>query len=427
MNKLLHFIYWLIGLTKKIGASIPFIKSIPAFETLPKGLSASHLRFYKLANLVLTLGMFVHLFWIFLFWYYDVKFISLINIGSVCIYIIGIIINRYGKHFLSSSIMVIEILIFQIIAIRCLGMNAGFQSFVLVIALFPFLMPPGKTHIKLTLWLLCISVYLLFDWINQNYVVLYTLTEKRYLFLRASNIIFSFISLSLSGSYFNNAMKDTELLLEKERDKSNELLLNILPEETAQELKASGKAEPKLYSSVSVLFTDFKNFTLLSESLTPSQLVNEINYYYSAFDNIVTRHDVEKIKTIGDAYMCVAGLPNEYQDHAIKITEVACEILMFIKKEKEIRQKENRVHFDIRIGIHSGQVVAGIVGIKKFAYDVWGDTVNTASRMEHHGEVNRINVSGETFQLLKTKFEFEYRGWVDVKGKGKVEMYFLKA
>jgi adenylate cyclase len=212
----------------------------------------------------------------------------------------------------------------------------------------------------------------------------------------------------------------------KEKKRSEKLLLNILPEETAEELKATGTAKTKRYDLVSVLFTDFKNFTQASEILSPEDLVAEINYCYSEFDRIVERFGIEKIKTIGDSYMCAGGLPVSNNTHPFDIVSAGLEMVKFIEKNKQERIQSGLPYFELRLGIHSGPVVAGIVGIKKFAYDIWGDTVNTASRMESSGEVGRVNISGCTYELVKDKFNCMYRGKIEAKNKGVIDMYFAE-
>lgn len=224
----------------------------------------------------------------------------------------------------------------------------------------------------------------------------------------------------------NKFITETNKIIEAEKQRSEGLLMNILPEETAQELKEKGSVEAKKYDAVSVLFTDFKGFTAYSEKMSPEDLVKSIDYYFSKIDKIVEKYEVEKIKTIGDAYMCACGLPFPEKEHAYKITMAALEIVEFINQTKFINQK-NLAKFDIRVGIHTGPVVAGVVGTKKFAYDIWGDTVNTASRMESSGEIGRVNISEDTYQILKNyeDFVFEKRGAIEAKGKGAINMYFV--
>ena len=208
--------------------------------------------------------------------------------------------------------------------------------------------------------------------------------------------------------------------------KSDELLLNILPEETARELKKTGSSEAKLIDDVTVIFTDFKGFTSVSEQLSPEELVKDLNECFSAFDLIMEKHGIEKIKTIGDAYMAACGLPIPNLRNAEIVIKAAFEIRDFVEQGKQKKIEQGQPYFDIRIGIHTGPVVAGIVGIKKFQYDIWGDTVNTASRMESSGAVSKVNISDTTYQLVKDKFNCEYRGEIEAKGKGKVKMYFVE-
>lgn len=212
----------------------------------------------------------------------------------------------------------------------------------------------------------------------------------------------------------------------KEKQKSEDLLLNILPEKIAEELKLKGSAETQLIDEVTVLFTDFKGFTQLSEKLTAKELVNEIHECFSNFDLIMQKYGVEKIKTIGDAYMAAGGLPVMNNTHPVDVVNAALDIQKFMEKHKKEKQEKGELYFEIRIGIHTGPIVAGIVGVKKFAYDIWGDTVNTASRMESSGEVGKINISETTYNKIAHLFECSYRGEIDAKGKGKLKMYFVE-
>jgi class 3 adenylate cyclase len=214
--------------------------------------------------------------------------------------------------------------------------------------------------------------------------------------------------------------------LQQEKKKSDDLLLNILPTEVAEEIKKLGRSQAKTYSLVSVMFTDFKDFTAVSEKVSGELLVAEIDHCFSAFDHIIQKHNIEKIKTVGDAYLCAGGLPVLTFTHATDIVEAAIEIREFMLQRKKEKEARAETPFEIRIGIHTGAVVAGIVGVKKFAYDIWGDTVNVASRMEEHGEAGKINISGATYQLVKDKFSCVHRGKMEVKNKGDIDMYFVE-
>ena len=214
-------------------------------------------------------------------------------------------------------------------------------------------------------------------------------------------------------------------IISKERDRSENLLLNILPAEIAAELKEKGRADARDFEMVSILFTDFKGFTEASAKLSAQDLVAEINTCFEAFDGIIAKYNIEKIKTIGDAYMAAGGLPVPTDDSVKNTVRAALEMQEYIKQRKQQKDKLGEPAFEMRVGIHTGPVVAGIVGIKKFQYDIWGDTVNTASRMESSGEVGKVNISESTYELVKDEFSFEERGEIEAKGKGKMRMYFV--
>lgn len=241
-----------------------------------------------------------------------------------------------------------------------------------------------------------------------------------------ATIIASFLIILLALGVYRryHFIKKTNVIIEAERNRSEGLLLNILPEETALELKQSGKVKAKKFESVTILFTDFEGFTNYAENLLPEVLVKTVDFYYSKFDEIIEKYGLEKIKTVGDSYMCAGGLPFPTKDHSYKMILAALDILDFVNVSKESATKD-QVKLNIRIGINTGPVVAGVVGTRKFAYDIWGDAVNVASRMESNSEPGRINISENLYRLVKDDFDCEYRGVIQVKNRGEMKMYFV--
>ncbi|NNE03612.1 MAG: adenylate/guanylate cyclase domain-containing protein [Eudoraea sp.] len=242
--------------------------------------------------------------------------------------------------------------------------------------------------------------------------------NQRVINIAASIIAGLTIILSLTLFWYYKAIS-------KEKKISENLLLNILPSETAEELKRNGRVQAQKFDSVTVLFTDFKGFTKLAGKLSPEKLVERVDHYFSKFDEIMEKYHLEKVKTIGDSYMCVGGLHSPKEEHAQRMVLASIEIANFVNECKKQISKSD-VCFDMRIGINTGPVVAGVVGTNKFAYDIWGDTVNIASRMQSNSEIGRINVSENTYELVKDTFECEYRGKFEVKNMGLMKMYFVK-
>ncbi|NJY62742.1 tetratricopeptide repeat protein [Salinimicrobium sp. CDJ15-81-2] len=241
----------------------------------------------------------------------------------------------------------------------------------------------------------------------------------------AVSVALFLIALLAFGLYRRNKhIGRTKKIIEKEKNRSDLLLLNILPQETAMELKEQGKVQAKRFEAVTILFTDFQNFTHFSENLSPEELVKSVDFYFSKFDEIVEQHGLEKIKTVGDAFMCAAGVPFPVEDHAERTLAAACDMVAFVKDAKKL-DTADETRFDIRIGINSGPVVAGVVGSKKWAYDIWGDAVNIAARMESCSQSGEINISENTYDLIKDKFDCHYRGEIMVKNKGMMKMYFV--
>jgi adenylate cyclase len=214
-----------------------------------------------------------------------------------------------------------------------------------------------------------------------------------------------------------------DLIIEKE--KTEALLANVLPKNTASEIMEKGKATKIKYNFVTVLFSDIQGFTKIAEEMNPEVLIDELDKFFFYFDSVVEKFGIEKIKTIGDAYMCAGGIPEKNRTNPVEVILAALEMKGYMNKLKETSELEGMKYWDIRIGIHTGTVVAGVVGQKKLSYDIWGDTVNTASRMESSGEAGKINISGTTYEFVKEFFSCEFRGKMPVKYKGELEMYFV--
>ena len=224
---------------------------------------------------------------------------------------------------------------------------------------------------------------------------------------------------------YRNKIK-TNKILDKQNHEIEGLLLNILPKETAKELQQDGYATPRYYESVSVLFTDFIGFTKIAEGLKPHELIAELNSYFNAFDDIIEKYHLEKIKTIGDAYMCAGGIPTPNTTHPCRIVKAGLAMQEYMEAKNVQRKKKGKQPWGLRVGIHTGPIVAGVVGNKKYAYDIWGDTVNIASRMESKGEIGKVNISAATYALINDTYSCQYRGKIAANNKGNVNMYFIE-
>jgi len=242
------------------------------------------------------------------------------------------------------------------------------------------------------------------------------------LLLLAGGATFSFIRARLN----TRVLQEKNKTIREEQERSENLLLNILPSLVAEELKKQGKTKARYFEDVSVLFADFVGFSQIAEQLTPQQLVTELDTCFQKFDEIMAKHAIEKIKTIGDAYMCAGGLPDGGGAQLRDMVAAAKDMQHWLKEWNAGREKAGLPRFDARIGIHCGPVVAGVVGSKKFAFDIWGDTVNIAARIEQAGEGGRINISGDAYQTVKDFFPCHYRGKISAKNKGEIDMYFVE-
>jgi len=248
-------------------------------------------------------------------------------------------------------------------------------------------------------------------------------SQLKYFGLGAAGLLF------LLGYFFwkknDKLLKNNNQSLLEEKKRSEDLLTNMLPAEVVRELKSKGTVKAHKYDGASVLFTDFKNFSQIAENLSPEELVKELGYCFTVFDRIIDKYRLQKIKTIGDAYMCVGGLYTRGGNHVQRMVFAALEIQQFLANRKVKRKKAAQYFFEARLGIHTGPIVAGVIGSKKIAFDVWGNTVNVAQQMEHHSEVGKVNISGETYALVKEKFECTQRETITAKNKQIYDMYYV--
>lgn len=392
------------------------------FTQVPNSVDIKDYRFHIIGKVANVIGGLVHFSWIFIFTILNVPILALFNVFSVCIYLLALYHAEKNRYLTSAAMGVVEIILHQLLVSRLLGLNGGFQYYLIMIAIFPFLMPKGKTWIKVLLSSSCFFCFIIVDFFIRKTIPYYTLSEETLMIFKLFNILACFTFLCMWGAYFNFAVVKTQEALDQEYQKSERLLLNILPTIIANRLKTEPTQIADRFANVTVLFADIVGFTILAEQKTPEELVTMLNSIFSMIDDLVEKYDVEKIKTIGDAYMVAAGIPEPRPDHAEIMANFALEMM---EQVHQYNIKENQ-HFQIRVGLHSGPVVAGVIGKKKFSYDLWGDTVNIASRMESHSMPNQIQVSSVTYELLKEKYNLESRGKVQVKGKGMTATYFLK-
>lgn len=251
---------------------------------------------------------------------------------------------------------------------------------------------------------------------------------KRQKFAKNAFMVGLFLAFTIALLIFRSyrVKAKTHKIVDKQKNEIEHLLLNVLPKEVAKELQLTGRATPRHYKSVSVMFTDFRGFTLLTDHMSPDVLVAELDACFNAFDEIIESNNLEKIKTIGDSYMCAGGIPVQDELHVLKIVKAGLEIQQYIVNNNERRLEKGLEPWYLRIGIHVGPVVAGVVGKMKYAYDIWGSTVNIASRMESNGEPGKVNISAATYEMIKDYYECSYRGKISAKNIGEIDMYFIE-
>ena len=388
--------------------------------TAPDNIPEEERTYFGMVSFGSLLGFFLHLLFLIFFIALDIKVLAYFNIASILIFASGFLLSRVGKSNIAFSMTTIEIIAHAVLATYTFGLQAGFHLYLIGSIILWFLLNiPIRRKVLLGSSTCGVCLFLVH---NAPYAVNYDHISPQMMHLMNLSNIFSLIIMCMGCSYFyHNAVKEARESLQKEFARSEKLLHNILPRPIADRLKHEEDVIADGFAACSVLFADIVGFTVLSQQMSPKRLVSMLNEIFSAFDNLVLKHNLEKIKTIGDAYMVASGIPFQQGNHALKIAQFALDM----RDEMKTYSSQNGVKITVRIGIHSGPAVAGVIGKNKFIYDIWGDTVNTAARMESHGKAGEIHVSNLTRELLGTAYIFEDQGEISVKGKGMMRTWIL--
>ena len=391
---------------------------------LPRNVPQNDAKLYYIRLAVPIIGGMCHFFLLLVYLYIDVLSMAYVNAASIGVFAIAVVLVRLGWHYAGINLSLVEASIHTPLATYLLGPGAGYLIFNLLIAMCAALIFPSTQQRERIVVLAygfissAILIYSTYDKVPP--IVLETWQLNTVFCLIATSTYFSLVGFAY---HFVNASDIADRRVDHELKRSEALLLNILPAPIAAQLKTNPGTIAESFEQVTVLFADIVGFTKLSAVSPGAEIVEMLNDIFSRFDRIAAKHGLEKIKTIGDAYMVVGGLPTPRHDHAEAVVQMALDMAEAIKGAKA----QARSKIEIRIGIHSGPVVAGVIGEQKFAYDLWGDTVNTASRMESHGLPGQIQISDQTADLVHDFFELESRGTIEVKGKGEIKTWWVKA
>ena len=384
-----------------------------------KALSNEHQRFYIVLALMFILAAFVHVFYLFLFLWMDLEILTLFNLFSIVVFITTIWLIRQGRIYASATLGALEIICHVALCSYYLGLESGIIYTLFTPALAIGISPLHRWYKTILFFVISIEavlISLLFGdrvWVGSDITI-----NLFHLF----NFLMVFVVVVVAGLYLTSLVRNAEHALEEALAQSDALLNNVMPSVIAGRLKKTNEVIADSFPDTSILFADIVDFTPLSKSMTPVEVVSLLNDLFSRIDVLVEKYNLEKIKTIGDAYMVAAGVPIRRSDHA----EVIVAFAIDLQKTLIAYNQETGYDLQFRIGINSGPVVAGVIGKLRFLYDLWGDSVNTASRMESHGIPNEIQVTEETRKILLGKYKFEDRGIVDIKGKGPMRTYLLR-
>ncbi len=378
-------------------------------------------RYLQVCNIAAMLGVLFNSIWMAIALSISEITSAVWNIILALMFLMVLVLNRKGKRIAASVWLAISAYTSVLVFLYLSGYPSGITTVCFLIIILPYMTFPRKARAIAHGFSLLACFTLILAVVYQSEFYAHNEDMDPYLSQIVNIGMTALICLALIWS-LSVLIDRSEDSLITEQKKSDDLLHNILPANIIKDLKESGTTIPKRHKNVSILFTDFEGFTKLVASTSAITLVNELNDIFGRFDEIMEECGVEKIETIGDAYMAASGLEDENSNHAVSCISAAKKMLSYLEE----RNKSHEIKWRMRVGIHSGTVVAGVVGKKKFAYDLFGDTINTASRIESSGESGRINISTSTFKLVKNQFECLSRGKIFAKGKGELEMYFVK-
>lgn len=405
---------------KYIRSETPMLQGMVDIGT-NKDFSFTETRYLRVTNIASILGALFMAIWMILAIYLtDAPIIYISNGLMGLMFLLVLIFNRNGWRVLASTWLIISSYVSVLLFLYLLGYSSGVTASCFLIIILPYMTFPRKARKSAHGFSLLACLTLIVTVFLQSRITAHYDVMDPYLLQVVNISLTGFICLTLVWS-LSVLIDSSEESLMAEQKKSDDLLHNILPAKVVKDLKETGRTTPKRHKNVTILFTDFKGFTELVASIPAITLVNELNDIFGRFDEIVEEEGVEKIETIGDAYLAACGLEEETTDHAIKCIRTAQRMLAYLDE----RNRKHNIKWAMRAGIHSGPVIAGVVGKKKFNYDLFGDTINTASRIESSGQPGKVNISETTYQLVKNDIDCENRGKIHVKGKGKLEMYFV--
>jgi class 3 adenylate cyclase len=383
--------------------------------------SVTEERYLRVTNIAAILGMLFNFLWMCVALSISEITSAVLNVILGGMFLIVLVLNQKGRRVAASAWLATSIYISVLVFLYLSGYPSGITTVCFLMIILPYITFPRKARALAHGFSVLACLTLIITVVFQSEFSAHNDDIDPYLSQIVNIGMTALICLALIWS-LSVLIDRSEDSLFAEQKKSDDLLHNILPANIVKDLKESGKTLPKRHKNVSILFTDFEGFTRLVSSISAITLVNELNDIFGRFDQIMEETGVEKIETIGDAYMAACGLEDEVTNHAINCITAAKKMLSYLEE----RNKNHEIKWKMRVGIHSGTVVAGVVGKKKFAYDLFGDTINTASRMESASESGRINISSSTFELVKNEFTCISRGKIFVKGKGELEMYFIE-